>query len=59
MTTPNWQKNSGKAKKGKGIAKGVLKARKQSLQHLKRKLKGADKSPFSCHNIIIESKEKV
>jgi len=38
MTTPNWQHNSGKDKNTKGTCKGKLKARKQSLQHIKRKL---------------------
>ena len=36
--TPNWQHNSGKKFKTKGTCKGVLKARKQSLKSLKRKL---------------------
>ena len=36
--TPNWQKNSGKAKKGKGMCKGIIKARKQALKALKAKL---------------------
>ena len=39
MATPNWQHNSGKAKKGKGVCKGVIKARKQALQSLKAKLR--------------------
>jgi hypothetical protein len=34
MNTPNWQKNSGKQKKGKGIAKGRIKARRQALKAL-------------------------
>lgn len=38
MNRPNWQHNSGKDKKTKGTCKGVLKARKQSLKSLKRKL---------------------
>jgi hypothetical protein len=37
--TPNWQHNSGKSKNTKGSCKGKLKARKQALQHIKRKLK--------------------
>lgn len=37
--TPNWQHNSGKQKNTKGSCKGKLKARKQALQHIKRKLK--------------------
>lgn len=36
--TPNWMHNSGKSKKRRGVAKGVLKSRKQALQALKRKL---------------------
>tara|TARA_R110001592_G_scaffold80079_1_gene238861 strand:- start:308 stop:430 length:123 start_codon:yes stop_codon:yes gene_type:complete len=32
MNTPNWQKNSGKSKKTKGVAKGRIKARKQALK---------------------------
>ncbi len=36
--TPNWQKNSGKNKKGKGMCKGIIKARKQALKALKAKL---------------------
>ena len=36
--TPNWQHNSGKAKKGKGTCKAVLKARKQALKALKAKM---------------------
>jgi len=38
MTTPNWIHNSGKQKNPKGSCKGKLKARKQALQHIKRKL---------------------
>ena len=38
MNTPNWQKNSGKNKKGKGIAKGRIKARKMALKALIAKL---------------------
>jgi hypothetical protein len=37
---PNWQHNSGKPKNGKGTCKGRLKARKEALRALKRKLKG-------------------
>jgi hypothetical protein len=37
--TPNWQHNSGKSKQTRGMCKGKVKARKQSLQHLKLKLK--------------------
>ena len=36
--TPNWMKNSGKAKKAKGTCKGIIKARKQALKALKAKL---------------------
>ena len=35
---PNWMHNSGKDKKGKGVAKGVIRARKQALRSLKNKL---------------------
>jgi hypothetical protein len=35
---PNWQHNSGKHKRTKGMCKAQVKARKQSLQSLKRKL---------------------
>ena len=38
MNTPNWQKNSGKNKKAKGMCKGVLRARKQALRALKKRL---------------------
>ena len=38
--TPNWIKNSGKAKKGRGVSKGVIKARRQALKCLKAKIKG-------------------
>ena len=38
MNTPNWQKNSGKNKKTKGCCKGVLRARKQALRALKKRL---------------------
>jgi len=46
-TTPNWKHNSGKDKKGKGTCKGKLKSRKQSLQHLKKKLGRSHKPTFS------------
>ena len=39
MKIPNWRHHSKKDKKTKGIGKGVLKARKQSLKSLKLKLK--------------------
>ena len=38
MNTPNWIKNSGKAKKGRGVAKGVIKARRQALKALRAKI---------------------
>jgi hypothetical protein len=36
--TPNWQKNSGKQKKSRGVCKGIIQARKQALRALKNKL---------------------
>ena len=53
MNTPNWQHNSQKQKKGRGVAKGRLRARKQALQSLKAKYqlnnrhKGVQKDSFS------------
>ena len=38
MNTPNWAHHSKKAKKAKGLCKGVVKARKQARAALKRKL---------------------
>ena len=38
---PNWQKHSAKDHKSKGMCKGQLKARKQALRALKRKLKAS------------------
>ena len=38
MLVKNCHHNSGKAKKGKGVGKGVIKARKQALKALKAKL---------------------
>ena len=38
MNTPNWQKHSKKDKKGRGTCKGKIRARKQSLNALKRQL---------------------
>ena len=38
MKVPNWQHNSNKQKKTKGICKGVIKGRKQSLKSLLNKL---------------------
>ena len=37
---PNWQHNSGKPKKGRGVSKGVIRARRQALRSLKNKLRG-------------------
>jgi hypothetical protein len=39
MNTPNWIHNSGKKKNPRGVSKGKLKSRKQSLNHLKSKYK--------------------
>lgn len=36
--TPNWQKNSGKFKKTKGISKARIKARKQAFKALLNKI---------------------
>ena len=38
MNTPNWKHNSGKSKRTKGMCKGQIVARKQSLKSLKLKL---------------------
>jgi hypothetical protein len=38
ISLPNWVHNSGKKKKTKGCCKGVIKARKQALVALKKKL---------------------
>jgi len=38
MNTPNWIKNSGKNKKGRGVAKGVIRARRQALKALRAKI---------------------
>ena len=38
MNTPNWIKNSGKAKKGRGVCKNIIKGRRQSLKALKAKI---------------------
>lgn len=38
MNTPNWAHNSGKNKKAKGMCKGRLKARRQALKALKKRL---------------------
>jgi hypothetical protein len=37
MNTPNWQKHSNKQKKTKGLSKGKIKARKQSLKAILNK----------------------
>jgi hypothetical protein len=39
MSTPNWQHNSGKRKQTKGMCKGKIKSRKQSLKALLLKIK--------------------
>ena len=44
MNTPNWMKNSGKPKKGRGIAKGRLKSRRQTLQAVKAKYMDSSRS---------------
>ena len=41
MLIKNCHHNSGKAKKGKGMCKGRLKARRQALRALKNKIAGA------------------
>ena len=38
MRVPNWVKHSKKDKKGRGVAKGVIKARKQALKALLNKM---------------------
>jgi len=38
--TPNWAHNSGKNKKGRGVAKGRIRARRQALKCLKVKISG-------------------
>ena len=40
MNVPNYVHNSGKSKKGRGIAKGRIKARRQALKCLKVKING-------------------
>ena len=39
MLVKNCHHNSGKQKKGRGVSKGVIKARRQSLKCLKAKIK--------------------
>ena len=41
MNTPNWAHNSGKDKKSKGVCKARLKARRQALKALLRKVNRA------------------
>ena len=36
--TPNWMYHSKKDKKGRGVSKGIIRARKQALRALKNKL---------------------
>ena len=38
MNMPNWQHKSKKAKKGRGVSKGVIRARKQALKALLRRV---------------------
>ena len=38
MNTPNWEHNSGKAKKTKGRSKSLIRARRQAKQALIQKL---------------------
>jgi hypothetical protein len=45
MRVSNWEHNSGKRKQTRGMCKGRLKARKQSLQALKNKLKVRETAP--------------
>ena len=54
MNVKNWEHNSGKKRKPKGIAKGRLKARRQALVSLKAKFMDSSrtgtrdrKGPFS------------
>ena len=61
MNTPNWMKNSGKPKKTKGIAKGRLRAAKQTLKAVKDKYgtgtRTSKRGPFSCI-IVGQTREK-
>jgi hypothetical protein len=45
MRVSNWEHNSGKRKQTRGMCKGKLRARKQSLQALKNKLKVRETVP--------------
>ena len=45
MNVRNWEHNSGKKHKGRGISKGKLKARKQTLKALKDRYMGGSKKP--------------
>jgi len=47
MRVPNYQHNTGKPKRTKGTCKGKLKARKQALMCLKKKLGATDNRPLS------------
>ena len=38
MRVRNYEHNSGKPKKGRGVSKGLIRARKQALKALKRRL---------------------
>ena len=38
MLVKNCHHNSGKAKKGRGVSKGIIKARRQALKALKAKI---------------------
>ncbi len=40
MKVPNWQKNSGKDKKARGVCKARLKARRQALKCLVNRMGG-------------------
>ena len=46
MKTPNWQHNSGKDKKGRGVCKGRLRSRKESLRQLKNRYMTSPKRRF-------------
>ena len=41
MNVSNWMHHSKKDKKGRGVSKGIIRARKQALKALKRKLEVA------------------
>jgi len=46
MNTPNWQHHSNKPKTTKGMSKAKLKARRQSLNHIKAKYPSQKKPTF-------------